>query len=236
MKKFYFTLLTFLLIIMFITYYFIFFKKEDKIELVDNEPICLENCRIGDKVVLKDNSSWHVIGKNQEKIILFSDSTIDLEGEYIPVNTFSMRNTGQPVAFDTSNNRSEENNPYCIFPDLGCSVYEKNDIDVFEDSSIKKLIDTKFVPKITTTLNNNNIIVRLLKKEEFDYFKKLEVINNTSYKWLYYSGYWLMDAYNQYSVYAIKQESYTLTRLAPYIHYQFGVRPVIEIPINLLNL
>ena len=230
MKMKYFILFSPLIFVLLFDYYFIFVKEEDKEEpLVDMEPICTENCSEGDKILFQDDSTWHILNINEDKITLFSDATIDLEGNYLPVNTFSMENTGVPIAFDNQNARSAKNNPYCIFPDIGCSAYEKNDVDVFEDSNIKRVIDSKFLPKITETLNTENIVVRLLKQEEFEYFKKLETINNTTYKWLYYSGYWLMTPYNNYSVVVHKEKSYSLSRISAYINRGYGIRPVIEV-------
>ena len=211
-------------------YWFLFLKEEEKPEvLVDNEPVCTENCKKGDKVLLKDGSSWHILNVLEGKLILFSDANIDLEGNYLPLNTFSMRNTGMPISFDKQNERLTENNPYCIFPDLGCSAYEKNGIDVFEDSYIKKIIDNKFLPKIEHTLGTEEIVVRLLKANEFNHFKELETLNNTKYKWLYYSGYWLMTSYNKYSVYVHKEETEHLSMIASYIGHGYGIRPVIEV-------
>lgn len=211
-------------------YWFIFIKKDKEIEpLVDDEPTCTENCKEGDKVVLNDGSSWHVLSLNEDKITLFSDATVDLEGNYLPVDTFSTENTGVPIAFDAQNGRTTEKNPYCIFPDIGCSAYGKNDIDVFEDSTIKKVVDSKFLPKITQTLNTDDIKVRLLKSEEFEYFKTLENQNGTHYKWLYYSGYWLMTPNNKYSVMVHKENTYVLSVRAAYINHGYGIRPVIEV-------
>ena len=184
---------------------------------------------------LKDGSIWHVISYSKSKVILFSDANIDLEGNYLPVDKTSLRNTGQPVAFDKKNVRTTEKNPYCIYPDLGCSVYEKNNIDVFEDSSIKKLIDTKFVPKIKETLETDDIIVRLLKRDEFLFFKELQNQNKTYYNWLYYSGYWLISGYNQYSVYAIEEGKEQISNITPYIAYKVGIRPVIEVSSDLFK-
>lgn len=230
MKKKYLLLSMPLILALLFDYYFIFIKKDEKEEdLVDNEPICIENCKEGDKVVLKDGSSWHILKIVDNKLILFSDANIDLFGNYLPLNTFSMENTGVPIAFDKQYERSTVNNPYCIFEDLGCSAYEKNNVDVFEDSNIKKVIDSQFLPKITQTLKTDDIVVRLLKQEEFLYFKNLETTNNTRYKWLYYSGYWLMTPYNNYSVIVHKEESEVLTRIAPYINHGYGIRPVIEV-------
>ena len=197
--------------------------------MVDNEPTCTENCGEGDKIILKDGSSWHVLTVNEDRITLFSDSNVDLEGDYLPLNTMSKENTGVPVAFDTQHSRTTENNPYCIFPDIGCSAYEKNGIDVFEDSNIKKIIDSKFLPKIIQTLDTEDIVVRLMKKEEFEYFKDIETINNGDVKWLYYSGYWLMTPYNNYSVVVHKEGSETLSSIAAYISRGYGIRPVIEV-------
>lgn len=228
MKTKYFMLFVPLVLVLLFDYYFIFIKDKEK-PLVDTEPLCTENCSEGNKIKLQDGSTWHILSRSGNKIILFSDSTIDLEGNYLPVNTFSMENTGVPIAFDNSNERLTENNPYCTFPDIGCSAYEKNGVDVFEDSSIKKVIDSKFLPKITDSLNTENIVVRLLKQEEFEYFKNLEIINNTTYKWLYYSGYWLMTPYNNYSVIVHKEKSYSLSKISAYINHGYGIRPVIEV-------
>lgn len=229
MKSKYLILIVPLIGLLIFDYWFIFIKKDKKIEpLVDNEPICKENCKEGDKVVLKDGSSWHILNIVENKITLFSDATIDLEGNYLPVNTFSTENTGVPIAFDVQNERLTEDNPYCIFPDIGCSAYEKNNIDVFEDSTIKKVIDSKFVPKITQTLNTTNITIRLLKKEEFEHFKTLENQTGTNCKWLYYSGYWLMTPHNQYGVLVHKENTYVLSIKSAYIHHSYGIRPVIE--------
>jgi len=219
-----------LILVLLFDYYFIFLKEGKQEEpLVDTEPTCTENCNVGNKIQLYDGSFWHIISINEDVLTLFSDATIDLEGNYLPVNTFGMKNTGVPIAFDKQNVRLTENNPYCIFPDLGCSAYEKNGIDVFEDSNIKQVIDNKFLPKITKTLNTDDIVVRLLKKEEFEYFKSLEIVNNMSYKWLYYSGYWLMTSYSNYSVFVHKEETYNLSMIAPYINHGYGIRPVIEV-------
>lgn len=216
--------------------YCFFFKKEEiEIEtLIDTEPICTENCKEGDKILLKDGSSWHILKKEENKLTLFSDANIDLEGKFLPLDTFSMKNTGIPVAFDKQKERLTENNPYCIFQDLGCSAYEKNGIDVFEDSNIKKIIDNNFFPRITQIINTEEVIVRILKQEEFLYFKNLETKNNTRYKWLYYSGYWLMTPYNNYSVFVHKEEKEELSMSAPYISYGYGIRPVIEVDYNLV--
>ena len=230
MKLKYIILIMLLIGLLIFDYWFIFIKKEKKAEpLIDSESICTENCKEGDKVALNDGSSWHVLSENVDKITLFSYSTIDLEGNYLPVNVFSTENTGVPVAFDIQNERLTENNPYCIFPDIGCSAYEKNNKDVFEDSNIKKIVDSKFLPKITQVLKTDNIIVRLIKSEEFEHFKTLEKQNNTRYKWLYYSGYWLMTAYNPYSVIVHKENTYDLSIKAAYINYGYGIRPVIEV-------
>ena len=218
-----------LILVLLFDYYFIFIRKNDSEPLVDNEMVCTHNCKVGDKILLKDGSSWHILGINENTLVLFSDATIDLEGNYLPLDTFSTRNTGVPIAFDQQNVRLTENNPYCIFPDLGCSAYEKNGIDVFDDSNIKKVIDSKFLPKIIEVLGTSNIIVRLLKQEEFYYFKNLEAVNNTKYKWLYYSGYWLMTPYSNYSVMVHKEESDSLSMIAPYINRGYGIRPVIEV-------
>jgi len=230
MKIKYYVLFVPLVFVMLFDYYFIFVMDEDKEEpLIDTEPVCIENCGEGDKIELPDGSSWHILSLNDNMLTLFSDATIDLEGNYLPVNTFSMENTGVPIAFDNQNDRLTENNPYCIFPDIGCSAYEKNDVDVFEDSNIKMVIDSQFLPKIVKSLNTENIVVRLLKQEEFEYFKNLETINNTTYKWLYYSGYWLMTPYNNYSVVVHKEKSYVLSRVSAYINHGYGIRPVIEV-------
>lgn len=230
MKTKYFIVFIPLVLTLIFDYYFIFVRKEEDEEpLVDTEPICTKNCVEGDKVQLKDNSSWHILSIKEDKVILFSDATIDLEGNYLPVNTFSMENTGVPIAFDIPDSRTSENNPYCIFPDIGCSAYEKNNIDVFEDSNIKKVIDSKFLPKIIDVLDTEDIVVRLIKKEEFEYFKNLETINNITYKWLYYSGYWLMTPYNNYSVFVHKENNYSLSTIAASINYGYGIRPVIEV-------
>lgn len=215
-------------------YWFLFIKKEKTEVLVDNELVCTQNCKEGDKVLLKDGSSWHILKKENNKLILFSDATINLEGNFLSLDTFSNRNTGVPVSFDKQNIRTTDNNPYCIFQDLGCSAYEKNNIDVFEDSYIKQIVDSKFLPKISSVLGTDDIIVRLLKKEEFEYFKELEIKNNTKYKWLYYSGYWLMSAYNNYSVYVVKEEAEHLSVRAPYINHGYGIRPVIEVDYNMV--
>ena len=207
-------------------------KKE--VEEIPKEKICESNCNIGDKIILNDKSTWHILNIDNNKITLFSDATIDLEGNYLPLNETSMRNTGVPVAFDTQNARTTENNPYCIFQDLGCSAYEKNGIDVFEDSNIKKIIDNNFLPKIINVLNSENIKVRLMNKNEFDYFKSLEYTNKTRYNWLYYSGYWLMTPYNSHSLYVHKEKEETLSLISAYISYGYGIRPVIEVDYDLV--
>jgi len=217
------------LVALFSEYYFLFFYEEKTEPLVDDEVVCTSNCTEGSKIILEDGSSWHVLSTNEDSITLFSDATIDLEGDYLPVNVFSTENTGVPIAFDIQNERLTENNPYCIFPDIGCSAYEKNGVDVFEDSTIKKVIDSKFLPKIIQTLKTENVSVRLLKSEEFEYLKSLESQNNTQYKWLYYSGYWLMTPYNKYSVMAHKENTYDLSIKAAYITHGCGIRPVIEV-------
>ena len=105
---------------------FVYFFKPTKkeVEEIPKEKICESNCNIGDKIILNDKSTWHILNVDNKKITLFSDATIDLEGNYLPLNETSMRNTGVPVAFDIQNARTTENNPYCIFQDLGCSAYE----------------------------------------------------------------------------------------------------------------
>ena len=235
MKKKYLLLFVPLILVLLFDYYFIFIRKTKKTEyLVDNEPICKKDCEEADKVLLKDGSSWHILKIIDNKLILFSDANIGLDGNYLPLNTFSMENTGVPIAFDGAYQRLTKNNPHCIFEDLGCSAYEKNNIDVFEDSNIKKVIDNNFLPKITKTLGTEDIIVRLLKQEEFSYFKNLESVNNTRYKWLYYSGYWLITPYNNYSVMVHKEKSNVLSNVAPYIPYGYGIRPVIEVDYNII--
>lgn len=232
MKK---TIITTLIVVSLIIIYFLNLdNKETKEEEIIKEEVCKSNCKIGDKIVLNDNSSWHILNIDNNIITLFSDATIDLEGNYLPLREGSMRNTGVPVAFDTQNTRTTEKNPYCIFQDLGCSAYEKNNIDVFEDSNIKKIIDNNFLPKITKTLNSENIKVRLMQKHEFDYFKNLEYINNTRYNWLYYSGYWLMTPYNSHSLYVHREKEENLTLISAYIHYGYGIRPVIEVDYDLI--
>ena len=226
-----------LILVLIFDYWFLFLREKEIIieePLIDNEPICTKNCKEGDKIKLVDGSSWHILKINENKLTLFSDANIDLEGKYLPLDTFSTENTGVPVAFDKVNERLTQNNPYCIFPDIGCSAYEKNGLDVFEDSSIKKIIDTKFLPIITKTLNTDNIVVRLMKQEEFEYFKNLEVINNTSHKWLYYSGYWLMTSYNNYSVFVHKENTDDLSVIAASISYGYGIRPVIEMDYDII--
>lgn len=235
MKLKYFMLFGPLVLVLIFDYYFIFVKKEKVAEpLVDTEIICTKDCKEGDKILLNDGSSWHILSLNENKLVLFSDANIDLEGNFLPLNTFSMKNTGVPIAFDKQNERLTENNPYCIFPDLGCSAYEKNGKNVFEDSYIKKVIDSKFLPKIIETLKTDNIVVRLLTRGEFVYFKELEEKNNIRYKWLYYSGYWLMTPYNNYSVLVHKEESEELSKIAPYIGYGYGIRPVIEVDYDIV--
>lgn len=232
MKK---TIITTLIVVPLIIIYFLNLdNKETKEEEIIKEEVCKSNCKIGDKIVLNDNSSWHVLNIDNNIITLFSDATIDLEGNYLPLREGSMRNTGVPVAFDTQNTRTTENNPYCIFQDLGCSAYEKNNIDVFEDSNIKKIIDNNFLPKITKTLNSENIKVRLMQKQEFDYFKNLEYTNKERYNWLYYSGYWLMTPYNSHSLYVHREKEENLTLISAYIHYGYGIRPVIEVDYDLI--
>jgi len=230
-------LLLFLPVIILIVfdYWFLFIKK-DKPEktIIYEEPICVADCVEGNRILLKDGSSWHIISKDDNKLILFSDANINLEGEFLPLNPLSLRNTGIPVPFDKQNVRTTENNPYCIFSDLGCSAYEKNNIDVFEDSYIKQIVDNKFLPKIVNVLGTNDIIVRLLKADEFQYFKSLENANNTKYDWLYYSGYWLMTPYTQYSVYVHKEETESLAVITPYISYGYGIRPVVEVDYNIV--
>ena len=231
----YFMLFSPLVLTLIFDYYFLFVKEKPKVEpLIDTEVICTKNCTEGNKVLLKDGSSWHILKVEENKFILFSDANIDLEGNFLPLDIFSMENTGVPIAFDKQNERTTENNPYCIFQDLGCSAYEKNGIDVFEDSNIKKVIDNIFLPKIIQILNTEEITVRLLKQEEFLYFKNLETKNNTRYKWLYYSGYWLMTPYNNYSVFVHKEGKDNLAMSAPYISHGYGIRPVIEVDYNLV--
>jgi len=223
-----------LITLMIVTLFSFFsFKDKNKIEAKE-ENLCIKDCKSGDKIRLKDGSYWHIITTSSEKTILFSDANIDLEGNYLPVNYMSYENTGQPVAFDTINARTKEKNPYCIYPDLGCSAYEKNAKDVLEDSNIKKIIDENFVPKIQELFKTEDITVRLLKTKEFWYLQRLEVIKEEKFSWLYHSAYWLMDAYSPYSVYLLKEGDKSLSVLAPYILYQAGIRPVIELDSNLL--
>jgi len=228
-------LLLFLPVIILIVfdYWFLYIRKEKQEEiLIPEEPICTKDCKEGDRILLKDGSSWHILKTKENVLTLFSDATIDLEGKFLPLNTLSMRNTGVPIPFDKQNERTTDSNPYCIFPDLGCSAYEKNNLDVFEDSYIKRIIDNNFLPKIKRILETDNITVRLMKADEFQYFKSLETLNNTKYNWLYYSGYWLMTPYTKYSVYVHKEETETLDVIAPYIGYGYGIRPVIEVNYN----
>lgn len=211
--------------------FFSFFKPKESKE----EKVCKINCKSADQVVLKDGSKWHVISYDTNKSVLFSDANIDLEGNYLSVDYNSFTNTGQPVAFDKAYERKTEESPYCIYPDLGCSAYSKNFQDVFSDSSIKKIIDSKYAPKIKKILDSEDIEVRLLKRDEFLFFKELEEETNGNFGWLYHSGYWLMDSFNEYSVYAFLEKSYNLTHIAPSTAHKVGIRPVIEINTKLIS-
>lgn len=229
MKKIVLFIISILMLAATIYFNFFFNNHEDKKSITVEEEICKIDCKIGDKIVLNDGSSWHILNINNGKITLFSDANVDLEGNYLPLKTLTQTNTGMPIAFDKPNQRTTENNPYCIFQDLGCSSYEKNGVDVFEDSNIKKVVDSNFLPKITETLKTDEVIIRLMKAEEFNYFKDLEIVNNTRYDWLYYSGYWLMTPYNSHSLFVHREKEDNLTLISAYIPYGYGIRPVIEV-------
>lgn len=193
------------------------------------ETICYNDCNIGDRIVLSDKSSWHIVDIKENKLVLFSDANIKLDGSYCDLDVTSNENGCQPVSFDKVNVRTTENNPYCIYPDVGCSAYASNGEDVLEDSYIKNVIDTAFLPKIQTILNTMEVNIRLLTKEEFDFLQALEQTKSKSFEWLYYSNYWLMTPYNNYSNYALKEDKTSLDFISSGIVYLAGIRPVMEV-------
>lgn len=197
--------------------------------LENNEKICKENCNIGDRIVLSDQSSWHIVDIKEDKLVLLSDANIKLDGSYCEVDVTSNENGCQPVPFDQVNTRTTEKNAYCIYPDVGCSAYASNNDDVLEDSYIKKIIDTNFLPKIQNVLHTTEVTIRLLTKEEFENLQALSTTSQQPFSWLYYSNYWLMTPYNNYSNYALKEGNASLDFISSGIVYLAGIRPVIEI-------
>ena len=79
MKK---IIITIIIVVSLIIIYFLNFSAKEVKEEIIKEKVCKSNCKIGDKISLNDNSTWHILNIDNNIITLFSDATIDLEGNY----------------------------------------------------------------------------------------------------------------------------------------------------------
>lgn len=115
---------------------------------------------IGEKVTLKDGSSWHVLEKSTNTntmVTLLSDYNLNSDGTY---NTTCGKDTNDttvcsPMSFDTANNRLTENNSHCVLPETGCNIYSQNGSTVIKDSTVKSWLDLTYYPLLKQALTTN---------------------------------------------------------------------------------
>ncbi len=115
---------------------------------------------IGQKVTLKDGSSWHVLEKstkNNATVTLLSDYNLNSDGTYNTTCGKDINNTTicSPMAFDIENNRPTATNSYCVLPDTGCNYYRDNGSTVTKESTIKTWLDQTYYPKLKESLTSN---------------------------------------------------------------------------------
>ena len=95
--------------------------------------------KIGDQVVLKDNSTYHVIedaASTSATIKLLADTNVATQ------------------AFDTENLRPVISNSYCADDSHGCNMYQANGSTVITDSSIKTWLNGTYLENLKTSITN----------------------------------------------------------------------------------
>ena len=169
---------------------------------------------LGESVTLKDGSKWHVLEKSSEtdtKVVLLSDYNLNSDGSY---NTGCRKDINStticsPQAFDIENNRLTEKNSYCNLPGTGCNLYSSNSSTVIEDSTIKKWIDSTYIPVLTNSIQTSggtveDLTVTLptmeqLAKADSQTFNQSQI--TFSKDWLTYTSYWTKTPSKQNSSY-----------------------------------
>lgn len=194
---------------------------------------------VGNKVILKDGSSWHVLkdsSKTSSTVTLLSDYNLITEGANIGnYNTSCSEAACSPLAFDTAN---ERNDAYCNEPANGCNMYIRNGGVVIKDSTIKNWLDTNYLPKIKTSLSNatggtlEGLSVSLptmedIAKADGKTFNQTIFNENLSSAFLKGTNYWTKTASKTNSSYVWYVADNNINVQFASNNEQIGIRPVI---------
>ena len=178
------------------------------------------------------SQEFYVIDYDDKNITLLSMYTID------PKYNVQDKNNSIKVHFDKENNRNSSNNTYCDNPLYGCNVYDYKDGifsngkvtgTVKEESSIKYYVDSYGYKMNLKGFKSVSLIsIDDLKKIGCDLDKK--TCTNTTYDFLYSTGYWTGSYYSGSSslVYQVLSDGTISTNYALYDNY-LGIRPVFRI-------
>lgn len=200
--------------------------------------------KVGQSIVLKDGSKWHVLensGNDNSMITLLSDYNLNESGNY---NTDCGKNINNqvictPKEFDTTNHRLTETNSYCNLSEYGCNQYMQNGSSVILDSSVKTWLESTYLPMISQSLTNHEgnlegLTVSLptmeqLAKADNQSFEQTQINFNSD--WLTGTNYWTRTASNQNSSYVwvvVGEHNNSYVQYAN-SNTQSGVRPVITV-------
>lgn len=199
---------------------------------------------IGQSVTLKDGSSWHVLensSNTNSMVTLLSDYNLNEDGTYNKGCGKDINNVVEcgPKEFDTTDNRLQDFNSYCILPEYGCNQYEQNGSSVILDSSIKNWLDTTYFPALKQSLadaggNIEGLVVSLPTMEQLAHadnqsFQQNQITFNSS--WLTTTNYWTKTASNLNSSYVWNVVGEYNNSYVQYANNntQSGVRPVVVV-------